>query len=96
MTFSATCGAATLMAAISTRACRLPTVSIIQAVFRVSSRAISNSTRDSAILRVPLPVLVAEHRQPAHDRHARRVERHHEHRLLPVHGAVRVRLAHDD
>ena len=49
MTFSATCGAATLIAAISTRACRLPTVSISHAVFSVSRRTISSSIRDSAI-----------------------------------------------
>jgi len=48
-TFSATAGAATLMAEISVRACRLPTVSIIHAAFSVSSLAISISMRDSAI-----------------------------------------------
>ena len=49
ITFSATLGAATLIAAISVRAWRLPTVSISHAVFSVSSRAISISMRDSAI-----------------------------------------------
>ena len=49
MTFSATFGAATLIAAISVRACLLPTVSISHAVFSVSSRTISISMRDSAI-----------------------------------------------
>ena len=49
MTFSATCGAATLIAAISVRACLLPTVSISHAVLSVSRRAISISIRDSAI-----------------------------------------------
>ena len=38
-----------MIAAISTRAWRLPTVSISQAVFIVSSRTISSSIRDSAI-----------------------------------------------
>ena len=42
-------GAATLIAAISVRACRLPTVSMSQAVFSVSSRTISSSIRASAI-----------------------------------------------
>ena len=42
-------GAATLIAAISMRAWRLPTVSISQAAFSVSRRAISISIRDSAI-----------------------------------------------
>ena len=46
---SATFGAATLMALISTAAALLPTVSIIHAVFSVSSRTISRSMRDSAI-----------------------------------------------
>ena len=43
------CGTANLMPAISVRACWLPTVSISQAVFITSSRAISISIRDSAI-----------------------------------------------
>ncbi len=49
ITLSATVGAATLMAAISVRACLLPTVSISQAAFSVSSRAMLISIRDSAI-----------------------------------------------
>ena len=54
-TFSATFGAATLIAAISVRAWRLPTVSISQAAFSVSRRAISISMRDSAIQSWMLP-----------------------------------------
>ncbi len=42
-------GAATLIAAISVRAWRLPTVSISHAAFSVKRRAISISIRDSAI-----------------------------------------------
>ena len=49
MIFSATFGAATLMAAISMRAPLLPTVSISHAVFSVRSRTISSSMRASAI-----------------------------------------------
>ena len=49
MILSAMLGAATLIAAISVRACLLPTVSISQAVFSVSSRIISSSMRASAI-----------------------------------------------
>ena len=48
-TLSATFGAATLMALISTAAALLPTVSISHAVFSVSSRTISSSMRASAI-----------------------------------------------
>ena len=47
--FSATFGAATLMALISTAAALFPTVSISHAVFSVSSRTISSSMRASAI-----------------------------------------------
>ena len=49
ITFSASAGAATLIAAISVRACLLPTVSISHAVLSVSRRIISMSMRDSAI-----------------------------------------------
>ena len=55
MTFSATFGAATLIAAISVRACLLPTVSISHAAFSVSRRTISISMRDSAIQSWTLP-----------------------------------------
>ena len=55
MTFRATFGAATLIAAISVRACLLPTVSISHAVLSVSRRTISMSMRDSAIQSRTLP-----------------------------------------
>ena len=45
---------------------------------------------------VALAVPVAEHGQPADDRHPGRVDRHHEHRLLLVGRAVGIGLAHDD
>ncbi len=55
ITFRAMFGAATLIAAISVRAWRLPTVSISHAAFSVSSRAISISMRDSAIQSCTFP-----------------------------------------
>ena len=151
-------GATTLMAAISLRAPFAPTVSIIHAALRVSSRACSIAIRDSAIhccttpwrasglpnatrsterrhirssarsampiarmqwwmrpgpsrawaiakpgallaqqvghrdahvgerdLRVPVLVVVAEHRHVAHDLDPGGVDRHQHHRLLVVH-----------
>jgi hypothetical protein len=42
-------------------------------------------------------VVVAEHRQVAQDRHARRVARHEDHRLaLVAVGIVGIALAHED
>ena len=73
MTRSATFGAATLIAAISVRACLLPTVSISHAVFSVSRRIISRSMRASAIqswtlarVRDRLAERLALDRAPAH------------------------------
>ena len=47
-------------------------------------------------LRVAFAVVVAEHRQVAHDSHARRVRGHGEHGLLAVNLRVRAGLAHHD
>ena len=74
-TFSATFGAATLIAAISVRAWRLPTVSISHAAFSVSRRAISISIRDSAIQ----SWMLAARRQRLAERHPR--DRPFAHRL---------------
>ena len=62
-------------------------------MFAAGTRTFSNVDLGVAVRRV----VVAEHREQAHDLHAGRVDRHQDHRLLLVAvGVVGVGLAHED